>query len=251
MILDEIVQKTSERVSQLPGTFSLQKPLEKRHFMKALTSVRHKKAVIAEMKFSSPSKGCIRKEPDIRALAHAFADGGASAISVLTEPFYFGGNTDTIAIVKEEVSLPVLRKDFIIDERQLQETQLLGADAVLLIAGILHNRLKSFVQRSISLGLEPLVEVRNKKEAACAVASGAKMIGINNRDLTTLQINVSTTTMLAPMIREAGVVVVSESGLVWPCDIRYLDAYADAYLIGSSIMAAKDPKKRLEGFVYA
>jgi len=251
MIIDDIVRKTGERVLKLPFTVPVFPCGERRPFKHALASVRYKKAVIAEMKFSSPSKGLIKKEPDIRALAHTFKEGGASAISVLTEPYYFGGSLETIAIVKEEVSLPVLRKDFIIDERQLYETRSAGADAVLLIAGILGDRLSSFVQSSMALGLEPLVEVRNKKEAACAIASGAEMIGINNRDLATFMINLSTTANLSPMIREAGRLVVSESGFVWPCDVRYLDEHADAYLIGSSIMAAENPQKRLEGFVYA
>ncbi len=251
MILDDIVKKTGERVMHLPATFSGGYEGDRRAFKSRLSKVRYRKAVIAEMKFSSPSKGLIKENPDIRALARVFEDGGASAVSVLTEPYFFGGSTDTIRMVKEETTLPILRKDFIIDERQLYETRSLGADAVLLIAGVLGDRLSSFVRQSVALGIEPLVEVRNRQEALCAVASGAEMIGINNRDLTTLRINVSKTKELSPIIRQAGRLVVSESGLVWPCDVRYLDAYADAYLIGSSIMAAHDPQKRLEGFVYA
>ncbi|MDP3012866.1 MAG: indole-3-glycerol-phosphate synthase, partial [Candidatus Subteraquimicrobiales bacterium] len=183
MILDDIVRRTGERVMHLPYAVPGGYGGDTRSFKDALTGSGYKRAVIAEMKFSSPKKGCIRKNPDIRELTHLFEDGGASAVSVLTEPYYFGGSTDTIGIVKEEISLPVLRKDFIIDERQLLETRSLGADAVLLIAGVLGDRLPSFVNRCFELGIEPLVEVHSRKEAFCAVLSGAELIGINNRNL--------------------------------------------------------------------
>jgi indole-3-glycerol phosphate synthase len=184
-------------------------------------------------------------------LARDFASGGCSALSVLTEPEFFHGRPEFIPAIRPEIQVPVLRKDFIIDERQLAETAALGADAVLLIARVLGDRLPDMVESALAYGLEPLVEVHSGGEVMSALATGTCMIGINNRDLDTLRIDLSTTLRLAPVIREAGLKVVSESGLLWPCDVRRLRSSADGFLIGSAIMSAKDPVKRLEGFLYA
>ena len=145
----------------------------------------------------------------------------------------------------------MLRKDFIIDPRQLEETRSLGADAVLLIAAILGDRLNGFVERAMALGLEPLVEVHTRREAEIALATGAELIGVNNRDLQTMKIDLGTTLALGPGIRGAGRQVISESGIRTPGDIRALRPACNAFLIGTSIMASEDPRKALEEFVCA
>jgi indole-3-glycerol phosphate synthase len=172
-------------------------------------------------------------------------------LSVITEPAFFHGNTATIPAIRSEVQVPIVRKDFIVDTRQLTETRRLGADAVLLITAILGDQLPEFVEAAYRERLEPLVEVHSRQEAEAALETGADLIGINNRNLKTLKTDLSTTCRLAPLIRKEGRTVIAESGVTWPCDIRTLRPYASGYLIGSSIMAAKNPRKKLEGFVYA
>jgi indole-3-glycerol phosphate synthase len=134
-------------------------------------------------------------------MAGVLRDGGCIALSVLTEPYFFGGTCKDIARVKSAVSLPVLRKDFIIDERQIAESRALGADAVLLISAILKKRLPYFVDMVLDYGLEPLVEVRSAAEAELALSTKADLIGINNRDLSTLGIDRSTTKNLSGRVR--------------------------------------------------
>ncbi len=170
---------------------------------------------------------------------------------MLTEPNYFGGSIENLARVRGAVSLPILRKDFIIDERQVAETRAFGADAILLIARLLGDHLSAFVEAALEIGLEPLVEVHNRDEMERALATGANLIGINNRNLETMTIDLSTTVRLAGLARDAGRIVVSESGIAWPYDVRRLSRHCDAYLIGSALMSAKDRQKRLEGFVFA
>jgi indole-3-glycerol phosphate synthase len=149
------------------------------------------------------------------------------------------------------VSLPVLRKDFIIDERQIAETRALGADAVLLIAAVLKDRLPLFVDTAYEAGIEPLVEVHTEEEADSALATRARLIGINNRSLSTFEIDRSTTRSLSGRIRPAGRTIVSESGMQSAADLRELRPFCDAFLIGSSIMSHGEPRKKLEEFVCA
>jgi indole-3-glycerol phosphate synthase len=153
--------------------------------------------------------------------------------------------------VRDAVRVPVLRKDFIIDERQLLETKVLGADAVLLIVALLGDRLGAFVQEARRLGIEPLVETHTTGEIRMAHAAGAEIIGINNRDLRTMKTNLATTLELSAIARRHGVSVVSESGFAWPCDVRALRRHCDAFLIGSAITSSRNPGKTLEGFVCA
>ncbi|MDD1665230.1 MAG: indole-3-glycerol-phosphate synthase [Methanomicrobiales archaeon] len=208
-------------------------------------------AIIAEVKFSSPSQGRICPPVPPEAVARDLVAGGCRALSVLTEPRFFGGSPDDLVRVRRTVAVPVLRKDFIIDPRQLEETCSLGADAVLLIAAILGDRLNGFVERAMALGLEPLVEVHTRREAEIALATGAELIGVNNRDLLTMKIDLGTTLALGPGIRGAGRQVISESGIRTQGDIRTLRPACDAFLIGTSIMASEDPRKTLEEFVCA
>jgi indole-3-glycerol phosphate synthase len=188
---------------------------------------------------------------DMTMMAGALAGRGCVALSVLTEPYFFGGTGQDIARVKSAVGIPVLRKDFIIDERQITESRALGADAILLIAAVLKERLPAFVNLTQEFGLEPLVEVHTGSEVETALSTNAELIGINNRNLSTLRIDRSTTRFLSDSIRSAGRMIVSESGMQSADDIREMKPYCDAFLIGSSIMAHKHPEKKLEEFVCA
>ena len=251
MILDEIVSRTKKRVEQLPDSFPEQEGFSHASLETAIRLAREKNPVIAEIKCTSPSGGVIRRNVDMAMMAGVLADGGCVGISVLTEPYFFGGSGADIARVKKVVRVPVLRKDFVVDLRQIPETKALGADAVLLIAAVLHDRLPVFVDAAYAAGLEPLVETHNAGEIELALATKAQMIGINNRDLATMTIDRSTTRKLSNRVREENRLVVSESGMRSADDVRELRPYCDAFLIGSSIMADRRPRKKLEEFVCA
>jgi len=251
MILDDIVQRTEKRVAQLPTSFSesvLHKPVSLSAAIRGRTG---RNAVIAEIKCASPSRGIIRRNVDMAQMAGVLSGAGCVALSVLTEPYFFGGTGQDIARVKSAVDIPVLRKDFIIDERQIAESNALGADAVLLIAAVLKKNLPTFVDLAREYQLEPLVEVHNAAEAELALGTNAALIGINNRDLATMTIDRSTTRLLSEQLRPEGRLIISESGMRSADDIREMRNYCDAFLIGSSIMADAHPRKKLEEFVCA
>ena len=251
MILDEIVKRTKKRVEHLPPQFPQRNISPHASLSKAIRSRNGKNAIIAEIKCASPSRGVIRRNVDMPVMAGLLEGKGCSALSILTEPFYFGGSINDLPQVKAAVNVPVLRKDFIIDERQLEETRALGADAVLLIAAVLKDTLPLFVNRAFDLGLEPLIEVHDASEVLAAVRCGADLIGINNRDLKTMAVNRSTTRVLSRSIRDEGKIIVSESGMRSADDIRELKPYCDAFLVGSSIMSHKRPEMMLEELVCA
>jgi indole-3-glycerol phosphate synthase len=253
MILDQVLQATAIRVAGLPGAEEYTVHGQKRHCSLS-SSIRQKEKgnrIISEIKFASPSSGTIRSAGDPMAFARDFARAGAAALSILTEPVFFHGDPAFIPAIRPHVEIPLLRKDFIIDERQLAESRALGADAVLLIAGVLGNRLDDMVDSALAYGLEPLVEVHSQDEAKEVLSTNTRLAGINNRDLRTMRTALSTTMRLAPVLRQAGLTVVSESGVIWPCDIRTLRPLADAFLIGTAIMRSPDPVQRLERFVRA
>ncbi len=251
MSLSEIIRQTEKRVARLPDTFQTDGPGRHASLVDAIQDRRGRNAVIAEIKCASPSRGIIRRNVDMAMMAGVLARSGCIGVSVLTEPYFFGGTLQDITHVKSAVDIPVLRKDFIIDKRQIAETRALGADAVLLIAAVLGERLPDFVDTAIDAGLEPLVEVHNPEEVKCALATRAKLVGINNRDLVTFSIDRSTTRLLSAPVRQAGRTIVSESGMRSADDVRELRSYCDAFLIGSAIMADPEPGKRLEEFVCA
>jgi indole-3-glycerol phosphate synthase len=251
MILDEILKRTEKRVAQLPADYT---EIPYRPRVSLAQAIRHrngKNAIIAEIKCASPSRGVIRRNVDMAMMAGVLSDGGCVALSVLTEPYFFGGSGTDIARVKSAVKVPVLRKDFIIDKRQIAETCVLGADAILLIAAVLGEQLPDFVGAALEFGLEPLVEVRTMEEAKMALSTKATLIGINNRDLTTLGIDRTTTRVLSEQVQGNGKLIISESGMRSAEDIREMKQYCDAFLIGSSIMSHKNPGKKLEEFVCA
>ncbi len=159
MILDDIILRTKKRVALLPRDFPENGAMPHMSLIDAIRNTDARNAIIAEIKCSSPSRGIIRRNVDMAMMAGALASSKCVALSVLTEPYFFGGTGQDIARVKSAVSIPVLRKDFVIDERQIPESLALGADAVFLIATVLKERLPAFVNLALDYGLEPLVEV--------------------------------------------------------------------------------------------
>jgi indole-3-glycerol phosphate synthase len=203
--------------------------------------------VIAELKRRSPSKGEIRPDFDPLACAKSYADGGAAALSVLTDERWFGGHLSYLEAVRRAVSLPLLRKDFLIDAYQVDEARVAGADAVLLIARALPGpALGALRARAAALGLDALVEVHDEAEVEAALAAGADLVGINNRDLATFETDLAVSERLAPRLAAAGVVVVAESGIFTYDDVRRLEAAgAHAVLVGEALMREPDVGRAL------
>lgn len=208
--------------------------------------------VIAEVKRASPSKGELAHVPDPAALARAYAEGGAHAISVLTEERRFSGSLADLAQVRAAVDLPVLRKDFVISPYQVHEARAYGADLVLLIVAALHQeQLVSLLERIESLGMTALVEVHDEDEVERAGDAGAKLIGVNARNLKTLEVDRDTFARLAPLI-PSGVLTVAESGVRGPQDLLgYASAGADAVLVGEGVVASGDPRRAVADLVTA
>lgn len=209
-------------------------------------------AVIAEVKRASPSKGALAAIADPAALARDYQAGGARVISVLTEPHRFGGSLQDLASVREVVSVPLLRKDFVVSSYQLWEARAHGADMVLLIVAALEqNALVSLVERAVSIGMVPLVEVHTEGELDRALDSGARVIGVNARDLATLKVDRSIFGRLAARIPD-GIIKVAESGVRGPHDLlAYAAAGADAVLVGESLVVGKNPRTAVADLVTA
>jgi indole-3-glycerol phosphate synthase len=199
--------------------------------------------VIAEVKRKSPSKGWINETISAPEQAHSYADGGAAAISILTEPNHFNGSIEDLDAVVGDLDIPVLKKDFHIDPIQLAEARAHGATAALLIVRALGpGDLEAMMDAARALGLETIVEVRTEEELKRATGAGAVIIGINNRDLETLVIDPTTCERLLPLI-PASIIAVAESGMSTLADIKRVAALgADAVLVGSSLSAAEDPE---------
>ncbi len=199
--------------------------------------------VIAEVKRRSPSRGVINEHVDAASRASAYARGGAAAISVLTEPSHFGGSGDDLALVRASVDLPLLRKDFIIDEIQIIEARAWGASMVLLIARALPpGGLSSLAAAARRWEMEPLIEVRTEDELATALEAGARIVGVNSRDLETLEVDSGLTDRLIPRV-PGSIIAVAESGMRAVADVeRAARAGADAVLVGSSLSEAADPE---------
>ena len=209
-------------------------------------------SVIAEVKRASPSRGAMAAIDDPAALAGDYEAGGAKVISVLTERRRFGGSLEDLASVRRAVQIPVLRKDFVVSSYQLWEARAHGADMVLLIVAALEqSALVSLVERAVSIGLLPLVEVHADEELERAADAGAKVIGVNARNLGTLEVDRSVFTRLAPRIPE-GIVKIAESGVRGPHDLlAYAAAGADAVLVGESLVTEKDPRAAVADLVTA
>jgi indole-3-glycerol phosphate synthase len=209
-------------------------------------------AVIAEVKRASPSRGALADIADPASLAGDYEAGGARMISVLTEPRRFHGSLDDLVAVRDAVSVPVLRKDFVVSSYQLWEARAHGADMVLLIVAALEqNALVSLVERAISIDLVPLVEVHTDSELDRAIDAGARVIGVNARNLATLEVDRSVFARLAPRVPE-GIIKIAESGVRGPHDLlAYAAAGADAVLVGESLVTGKDPRSAVADLVTA
>jgi len=209
-------------------------------------------AIITEVKRSSPSKGALAEIPDPAALASQYAAGGASAISVLTERRRFGGSLDDLVAVRAAVDVPVLRKDFIVTDYQLWEARAAGADlALLIVASLTDDELAHLMRLARTLGLTPLVEAHTAEEVRRALNAGADLLGVNNRNLQTLEVDVNQFERLAGLI-PSGVVKVAESGILTTTDVRLVaDAGADVILVGEALVKHGDPRTAVADFIAA
>jgi indole-3-glycerol phosphate synthase len=218
-----------------------------RDFKAALLKPRP--SIIAEIKRRSPSAGALRPAARADRMAALYHDAGARALSVLTEPDHFGGALGDILLARDEVPLPVLRKDFVVDPYQLVESRVAGADAVLLIVAVLGERTGEFVERAAEAGLDALVEVHDEAELRVALDAGAEIVGVNNRNLTSLTVDLAVAERLLPLLPD-DVVGVAESGVETRADAARLGrAGAGALLIGSALMRAEDPTSKLREFL--
>lgn len=245
--LETVIERTrrdvAERKRGMPSDAlrtSLGPPPRSRPFSEAL--IGEGISLVAEMKRSSPSRGAIRADASVADIVRAYESAGARACSVLTEPHWFGGSLDDLRVARGAVSLPLLRKDFVVDEYQLLEARAAGADAALLIVAALDaDDLVRLLDAAGGLGLDCLVEVHDEEELAVALDCGADVVGINNRDLKTLDVHLDTTFRLLADV-PAGTVVVAESGITTPDEVRELEAAGvDAILVGEALMRADDP----------
>ncbi|QHT60545.1 indole-3-glycerol phosphate synthase TrpC [Paenibacillus lycopersici] len=250
MFLDKIVATKNREVDQLAERFSLPDAERRiaelppcRGFERALAGRTNRPVgLIAEVKKASPSKGLIRADFDPVRLAQTYEQAGADCLSVLTDEDYFQGSNAYLTAVSEAVKLPLLRKDFTVDYRQIYEARLIGADAILLIAAILRpSKLGEFYDIAKSIGLDVLVEVHNEEEMQDALGLGkATLVGINNRNLHTFVTDLHTTERLIGAV-PAGVTVISESSIATPEDIAFVRACgAKGVLVGESLMRQPD-----------
>ena len=221
---------------------------QRRDFLAALTS--HQPAVIAEIKKASPSKGVLAAEFHPAAIACLYEQGGAAALSVLTDEKHFQGNLSDLESARGAATLPALRKDFTIDAYHVHEAAAYGADAILLIAAILSDRqMRDFRELAERYGMAALVEVHNEEELEPAIASGARIIGVNNRNLHTFEVSLDTAIRRAEKI-PVGVVRVAESGIQSPADVRRLRAAGyQAFLVGEHLMKSGDPVTALRALL--
>ena len=248
MILDTIVIQKKKEVALLKAHGVSRPEMDvdpPRGFMQALTQ-SSEVAVIAEVKKGSPSKGIISPDFNPTAIASSYEKGGADAVSVLTDEKFFYGALDYIPLVRQEIQLPVIRKDFIIHELQIEEAGNYGADAILLIAAILdQNQIRDYLQMSTELGMDTLVEVHDEKELEKSLVSGSRLIGINNRDLRDFTVDLQTTIRLRKDNPDS-TPVVSESGIKNHEDIKMLEDHGiAAALIGESLMRSGDREAAL------
>jgi len=246
-ILAEIVEKKRGEVAALkPQANRLEVAMGNspvvRDFLGGITSYEHV-SLIAECKRRSPGAGLIRPDLDLEAVSRLYELGGAAALSVLTDAPYFGGSLQDLRVARETTSLPILRKDFILDPLQILEARVAGADAVLLIVRILDDEiLQRLIVEAEALGMAALVEVHDECELKRALEVGAGIIGINNRDLATFTTDLDTTIRLLEGVPE-DILVVSESGIRIPEDVDRLgDVGVDAVLVGESLLRSPDPR---------
>lgn len=252
-ILDKITERTKFRVEKLKNESDTDK-IRSDAYNSVSGSFMFEKALkkddisfICEIKKASPSKGIIAKDFPYTDIAKEYENAGADAISVLTEPEFFLGDIRYLKEISQAVKLPLLRKDFIIDEIQLYESKNAGADAVLLICAVLNDyRLAEFINIAHKLGISCLVEAHDENEIKHAIDSGARIIGVNNRNLKTFEVDINRGLRLRNLIPD-NIIFVSESGIKTPDDINRLrENKTDAVLIGETFMKSSDKLKELQ-----
>ena len=253
-MLEKIVAKTEERLveskrnnplSQLKEEVSKLDINDDFPFKEALKDPEI--AIIAEVKKASPSKGLIAEDFDYIKIAKDYEQAGASAISVLTEPYFFKGSNDYLKEIAENVSIPILRKDFTIDEYMIWEAKSLGASAILLIVSILDDvQLKRYLDLAHELGLSAIVETHDEKEIRTAIDAGAEIIGVNNRNLADFTVDINNSVNLRRLVSD-DILFISESGIKTSEDVRRLkENNVDAVLIGETLMRSDDKKAMIE-----
>jgi len=259
-ILDEIIKKTKadleKRKKEYPeewlGRSLAFNPFLPKDVHKALKATKENPyRIIAEIKKASPSKGIIREDFEPVSIAQAYEQGGADALSILTEPHYFKGDKEYLGMVRRYVSVPILRKDFIIDKYQILEALVYGADFILLIAKALSRKeLKELISYAHHLGLEVLVEIHDKKDLVKAIFAGANIIGINHRDLETFKMDMQLCHKLIPLIPNSKIIV-AESGINDHETVKELSKVgADAFLVGEHFMRQDDLTKAVKNLKY-
>ena len=257
-VLEKILDKKMDEVARLKQetdihTLRLQAEATApaRDFTASLRQAPHT-AVIAEIKKASPSAGTLKSDVRIDHWAGEYQKGGAAALSVLTDGPFFGGHLDDLKQARQAVGLPILRKDFIIDPLQVYQARAAGADAILLIVAALdRSLLHDLYQQALALGLTALVEVHQEEEIDAALALNPPLLGINNRDLTTLEVSLETCLKLRPRVTN-GALVVAESGIKGPQDVARLRSHGlNAFLVGTLLMQAPDPRAMLDALCRA
>ena len=254
--LDILAQSATERIKNGYYNFEKQVPSSRISLKRKILESEYT-PIIAEIKAASPSLGTIRRNVDVRKIAMAIENAGAVGVSVLTEPKHFGGSLAFLTEVRGAVKLPLLMKDIIVSPIQLEAASKAGANAVLLIdplfeRGYCECDVHGMIAQAQSMSLEVLLETHSEEEFSSALNTNADLIGINNRDLKTLKVDLRTTKRILSNSNSGSKVVVSESGVKTPADIRFLkDCGAHAFLIGSSIMMASDVEKKVKEFVMA
>jgi len=252
-ILNEIAGRTGERINGKKKSVSLDEIREAVGQLGLNQDFRFEKALrgdditfICEIKKASPSKGVIAEDFPYLQIAKEYEVAGAAAISVLTEPFYFKGDGRYLKEIAEMVSIPLLRKDFTVDEYMIYEAKLIGAEAVLLICSILDDdTLAEYIRIAHGIGLSVVVESHDENEVEAALKAGARIIGVNNRDLKTFEVDIKLSERLRPLVPEDKIFI-SESGIKTPEDIQRLrEIKADAVLIGETLMRSGDKAAEL------
>jgi indole-3-glycerol phosphate synthase len=253
-ILQEIAERTKERIAQKKKLVSLES-LQERVKEKAKSEFPFEEALknaediafICEIKKASPSKGLIAEEFLYLDIAKEYETAGAAAISVLTEPYYFKGSDEILKEIAAAVDTPLLRKDFVVDPYMIYEAKDLGASAVLLICSLLgKDTLSEYIKVAHGLGLSALVEAHDEAEIVMALTAGARVIGVNNRDLKTFTVDLGVSERLRPLVPKE-ILFVAESGIRVKGDVNRLrDAEVDAVLIGESIMRSKDKGREIK-----
>lgn len=253
MILDKLATHSKLRVENQKKNISLNKIKREALALNINNDFPFEKALreegmsfICEVKKASPSKGLIAKDFDYINIAREYEKAGASVISVLTEPKYFLGNNKYLKEISENVNIPILRKDFTVDEYQIYEAKVIGASAVLLICAILEEeQLKEYINLAHSLGLSALVEAHSKEEIEMAVKAGARVIGVNNRDLKTFEVDITLSEKLRKYVSEDKIYI-SESGIKTRLDVKRLEEiHVNGVLIGETFMKSEDKKSML------